>query len=354
MAAAKGGWKDQRLDAQLCPPEAHSRCLSHAEKGSFGLAGCAGSTKHCLTCVACMPSCGQPNLTATQKQELERRIKALELEMNKNKQQTQEHKLFQKYKYVRFVGMSACRCLDAAVPSLNGADPSIRTPPEQKKILRQIARTERRLAAVERQGAAPQQGADGDDDDASAGSNDEDGQGDAESLKEALGSLKLRLAYITHYPRDLKYIALFPKEPLAETSPSALMQAQIFEKLRSAMDKGLTERPGFVLRMHNMDATLNADSDDDGQGAQEQRQEDAEMDEEEQEEEQEQEEEGQRRDHSTGDRSASKQDRHAKTSKAQRRAPAGKSGASSATAAGRRKDASSSRADSGQDDDFFL
>lgn len=48
----------------------------------------------------------QTNMPATTKQELERRVKALELDIERLQRSGKEDKLYKQYKYIRFVGKS--------------------------------------------------------------------------------------------------------------------------------------------------------------------------------------------------------------------------------------------------------
>ncbi|KAJ3332463.1 18S rRNA maturation protein [Blyttiomyces sp. JEL0837] len=105
----------------------------------------------------------RPNLPATVKQDLERRHKALVLELNSKSQSALEGKLIQKYKYVKHV--------------------------EKVKVLRRINQLEKKR--------------DADD-------NDLDDE-EKEEIESQLKEQRLNLAYIEFFPKDMKYISLFPK-----------------------------------------------------------------------------------------------------------------------------------------------
>ncbi|KAL2913626.1 hypothetical protein HK105_206928 [Polyrhizophydium stewartii] len=155
----------------------------------------------------------RPGINATTKQELERRIKALRVKIDVQDTEAREQKLYEKYKYVRFV--------------------------ESKKITRKIAQTERQLQETPATASR------------------------AKALAKELAELKVKLAYTKHYPADEKYISLFPKEPLAPDAPSAARQARILELVRSAQAEGLFEKPGFVLRLKDARAESGTDQDGD-------------------------------------------------------------------------------------------
>ncbi|KAJ3161241.1 18S rRNA maturation protein, partial [Irineochytrium annulatum] len=144
------------------------------------------------------------NLPADIRIDLQRRVKALKLEIEERGKEEREHKLWERYKYVRHV--------------------------EKTKLTR-------RIAALSRLSPSP-------------------------TVSSQLQLLNLHLAYVTHFPRDVKYISLFPKS----TSDGAAgdgagkadegaegvtdrMRAEIMEKIRKAVETGDVKRHGWVLRM---------------------------------------------------------------------------------------------------------
>ncbi|KAI9204081.1 uncharacterized protein BJ171DRAFT_507591 [Polychytrium aggregatum] len=112
----------------------------------------------------------RPNLAADVRVELERRLQSLKFEVSENTQEQKEKTLYEKYKYLRFV--------------------------EQKKVSRKLRQAEKLVA---------------------------DSTEPDEALLRQLHYYKVLMNYIQHYPRDMKYIALFPKnEPDESTDPSEL------------------------------------------------------------------------------------------------------------------------------------
>ncbi|TPX71435.1 hypothetical protein SpCBS45565_g01010 [Spizellomyces sp. 'palustris'] len=100
------------------------------------------------------------SLPATQQQELERKIKALKIQIEERARASREEKLWSKYKYIRFV--------------------------EQKKCTRKLKALRTQLSTQDTK--------------------------DTTALHEA----ETNLAYTLHYPVDLKYISLFPKEGMQD------------------------------------------------------------------------------------------------------------------------------------------
>ncbi|KAJ3110502.1 18S rRNA maturation protein [Phlyctochytrium bullatum] len=138
-----------------------------------------------------------PNLPADLRVDIQRRIKALNLEISKKKQGSVEQKFHEKYKYIKHV--------------------------EKTKVQRLIKRLEKQQSA---------------------------GSAVEEELHEALVSLN----YIDHYPKDMKYISLFPKSSGSEAPISASesdtdrMRSKIRESIRKAMESGDLQNPGYALR----------------------------------------------------------------------------------------------------------
>eukprot|EP00842_Homolaphlyctis_polyrhiza_P000495 jgi/Hompol1/1446/HPOL_001142-RA len=161
------------------------------------------------------------NIRSTQrllarKQDLERQLKSYQLRLAKRVQEDKEKKLFETYKYVRFV---ATRKLEQAKKALSDQ--------RQKADLNL---NDEDAASVKR---------------------------DLQKLEADVLEQELHVAYTKHYPRDEKYVSLYPKQPMESNSVSAQLQARVFEKLRSAMEQGLLDKPGFVLRMKSADQSDN-------------------------------------------------------------------------------------------------
>ncbi|KAJ3414340.1 18S rRNA maturation protein [Chytridiales sp. JEL 0842] len=108
----------------------------------------------------------RPNLDATTRKDVERRLKALQLELLEKGRVVEEKKIAAKYKYVRHV--------------------------EKTKI-------QRKLKQLEKQ----------------------EGGASADKVLEQ----KVRLAYVEHYPRDMKYISLFPSSS-STTDPASDAEEQ--------------------------------------------------------------------------------------------------------------------------------
>ncbi|KAJ1332406.1 hypothetical protein BSLG_008708 [Batrachochytrium salamandrivorans] len=166
----------------------------------------------------------QRNLSATQEQELQRRAKALRLKLQAKEQEEADTVFHEKYKYIRFV--------------------------ETKKIHRKIAQAKKQISTP---------------------SNSEIEGTDALA---ALQMYELYLLYVTHFPCDVKYISLFPAEPLSKDSKTALLQEKILQIVKQAHVDGLFERPGYVIRMKSIEASgVDRDSpnqnDDESSGEQE-------------------------------------------------------------------------------------
>ena len=104
----------------------------------------------------------RPSLNASLKTNLERRVRALELELKSASEQSASEKLQSKYKYVKFV--------------------------ERKKIERKLAQSQKELAL--------------------------DSQN--QELQNHIADLELQRAYIDHYPMDLKYISLLKKDGMSQ------------------------------------------------------------------------------------------------------------------------------------------
>lgn len=118
----------------------------------------------------------------------ERRMKSLKSELVERRQQLLEANLYVKYKYIKFV--------------------------EKRKLMRML-RQQEKLA--------------------------EKGEG-GDKLMDDLERTRLYLGYIKYYPRDMKYIALFPSKK--ESSPNSV-QSAILDYLGSKMSSLL---PNSVIR----------------------------------------------------------------------------------------------------------
>jgi hypothetical protein len=151
-------------------------------------------------------SLNRPSLPANVRTDLERRVKAIEHDMAQQAADSSANALAQKYKYVKFV--------------------------ERKKILRRIAQLE---------------SADKKSDD---GIKEEEGDSeveivDSKKTKESrLEELRLHLAYIDHFPADLKYVSILS----TELSDSGLETRQsILSHLSSLLESGQLT-PGKIIR----------------------------------------------------------------------------------------------------------
>ncbi|KAI9014714.1 hypothetical protein BC832DRAFT_165435 [Gaertneriomyces semiglobifer] len=145
------------------------------------------------------------NLQATQQLELERRIKALKLKLANKEREEREEKLAHKYKYVKFV--------------------------ESKKCARKLKQIEKAL---------------------SSDPNNKD-------LQSELLTQRVNLAYIQHFPPDMKYISLFPtttgketSEQIKEAKDTEERRQRIWQRMQKAVESGEAERRGWVLRQKDI------------------------------------------------------------------------------------------------------
>ncbi|KAJ3218153.1 18S rRNA maturation protein [Dinochytrium kinnereticum] len=144
-------------------------------------------------------SLNRPKLHADVKIDLQRRLKALNFELEKKKMGEVEQKLYEKYKYIKHV--------------------------ERTKIQRKIKKLQKQAA---------------------------EGDGDEEEELEQ----KVLLAYVDHFPRDMKYISLFPKsdggddetKQDTESKETDALRLKIKKRIRLAVESGEVERDGFALR----------------------------------------------------------------------------------------------------------
>ncbi|RKO90081.1 hypothetical protein BDK51DRAFT_40170, partial [Blyttiomyces helicus] len=139
----------------------------------------------------------QEHLPATVKVDLQRRLKALKLALERKQRSTVEEKLALKYKYVRFV--------------------------EKKKVTRKITQLERALTLPDPPATT------------------------AADLSEQ----RARLLYTTHFPRDMAYIALFAGDDgsTVETdSDVGRKREAIIAFMRKAIESGAAGRSTFAVR----------------------------------------------------------------------------------------------------------
>lgn len=127
----------------------------------------------------------RPNLPATTQRDLERRVDALKKELEKAEETVRDRedskKNYEKYKYVRFV--------------------------ERQKATRKLAQASKKLEK----------------------------EPDNKDLQRAKLEAELDLAYTMSYPLIFKYISLYPSEPIAEGSQSAILRDTIKEVMRELL-----------------------------------------------------------------------------------------------------------------------
>ncbi|KAJ3045546.1 18S rRNA maturation protein [Rhizophlyctis rosea] len=138
------------------------------------------------------------DIPATTRQELERRLKALNIDLNKLQRTDQEEKLHKKYKYVKFV--------------------------EEKKVNRKITTITKKLETAKGE--------------------------DKKALEKDLKERHLDLAYIRHFPRDMKYISLFAdtEGDAKEDGKTEKTRAAVRAFIGKAEESGRIEQGGFVIR----------------------------------------------------------------------------------------------------------
>lgn len=146
-------------------------------------------------------SLNRPSLPANVRTDLERRVKAIEHDMAQQSADYSANALAQKYKYVKFV--------------------------ERKKILRRIAQLESSApSATDKSLIKEDQGSEAED---------EDPIDDTKTKESRLEELRLHLAYIDHFPADVKYVSILS----TELSPSGLETRQsILRHLSSLSESG--------------------------------------------------------------------------------------------------------------------
>ncbi|KAJ3109480.1 18S rRNA maturation protein [Physocladia obscura] len=191
-------------------------------KGTDGEGGIAGIKKRVRDTERLLR---RGNLQATAKQELERRIKALNLELTIKTRELNEAEISTKYKYVKHV--------------------------ERTKVLRKITKLEKELAKLD---------------------NPKDTI--KHDLESDLAQQRLNLAYIEFFPKDMKYVSLFAtsesysaatgKKRKATASAagddvdnfavsgfisSEQIKAAVLDKIAEAMQNGEAKKSNFVLRM---------------------------------------------------------------------------------------------------------
>ncbi|KAI9346573.1 hypothetical protein BDR26DRAFT_855780 [Obelidium mucronatum] len=193
-------------------------------KGTDGDGGVAGLRKRIRDAERLLR---RPKLPATAKQDLERRIKALNRELLLKTREVNENEVGAKYKFVKHL--------------------------ERKKVLKKISRIEKQL-----------KDADFDENEKS-------------QLEDDLSQQRINLAYIEFYPKDMKYISLFPTSATAEEAPapetvapknkkkrkvdsvgasgalsSEELKTLIQSSVRKAVESGEAKKENFTLRMRDV------------------------------------------------------------------------------------------------------
>ncbi|KAJ3247280.1 18S rRNA maturation protein [Chytriomyces hyalinus] len=193
-------------------------------KGTDGEGGISGIRKRLRDTERLLK---RPNLQATAKQDLERRVKALNTELMLKQREANETEIMNKYKYIKHV------------------------------VLRKITKLEKSLAPPT------------DDSDDAPLDKDE-----KELLESELAEQRVNLAYIEFFPRDMKYVSLFPTTATpAETETSKSnskkrkaastdslsaddLRASILKRVGDAVKSGEARKSGFDLRLADV---LSAD-----------------------------------------------------------------------------------------------
>ncbi|KAJ3011529.1 hypothetical protein HKX48_006789 [Thoreauomyces humboldtii] len=161
----------------------------------------------------------RPNLSATQQTELERRIKALRIKLDAKLGRDKEEALRTKYKYIRFV--------------------------EEKKCVRRVLQFQTQIKQ------------------ASSSTSSSDADADAE-LRSELARWEGNLAYVRHFPVDIKYISLFPVENDGkETVDAARITAARREAIWNAIrDRSESGNVGTLREKDIFGSTTTEDDDD--------------------------------------------------------------------------------------------
>ncbi|KAI8920785.1 hypothetical protein DFJ77DRAFT_436923 [Powellomyces hirtus] len=164
----------------------------------------------------------RPTIPATLQVDLERRIKAIMLKIAERERKDKEDALWVKYKYLRFV--------------------------EQKKIQRRLNTLRTTLDSTPASEPAH------------------------EKISAAIHVQTVNLAYAKRFPRDMKYIALFPKDSDDSSvgndkPPSDDTRRRIWNAVERCVLRG--DADGFVLREKDLDGgvragSTEAESDEDG------------------------------------------------------------------------------------------
>ena len=150
----------------------------------------------------------RPNLSAIVKTDLERRVKALELELQQLEKNSEAQKLKQKYKYVKFV--------------------------ERKKLERKMHQLEHSLSTQNDSKEADQKGQ----------------PMNPEKIQQEIQDIKSKLMYIDHYPKDLKYISLMVTETMSQDASQkqrailAFMEKCLLEKKSIEKELGFKDMTG--------------------------------------------------------------------------------------------------------------
>ncbi|KAJ1564025.1 hypothetical protein HK096_009949, partial [Nowakowskiella sp. JEL0078] len=178
-----------------------------------------------------------PNVLATVQQDLERRLKALQIQLiqvtDAKKVAEKEKKYASKYKMIKFI--------------------------EKQKISRKITKLRKILQKSNISEA----------DSLSDHENESDSDSPSyptstpESILQQIDSLETQLEYIKHFPVDMKYIALFTNKSNADSddneeedsekeddgkTKSDMLRDKIMQTIKEAVKAGKHNKKGFILR----------------------------------------------------------------------------------------------------------
>ncbi|KAJ3029537.1 UNVERIFIED_CONTAM: 18S rRNA maturation protein [Siphonaria sp. JEL0065] len=195
-------------------------------KGTDGDGGVAGIRKRIRDAERLLR---RPKIQATAKQDLERRIKALNRELVLKTREVNENEVQAKYKFVKHL--------------------------ERKKVLKKITKLEKSISHLE-----------------------EDEDAARQQLTTDLNQQRINLAYIEFYPKDMKYISLFPTTTsTAEQTATATAQESssknkkkrktveesaalnsdelrnlIQDAVKKAVESGEAKKANFAIRMREV------------------------------------------------------------------------------------------------------
>lgn len=184
----------------------------------------------------------KPNLAPGTKIEAERRLKALEADLEVASRKQVEKSRAVRYHRVKFV--------------------------ERQKLVRRIARCKRNLARLESGKTAEDSASDGaasDDDDGDEGyakQRAKESKMSKDEINKLLSWLRELLQYVVQYPADLRYVALFPNAEEGPSPPNAnekdksrQMAFQHLERIRKAIKVGeISDEP--EVELNSKDRTL--------------------------------------------------------------------------------------------------